>query len=503
MKFYIKVLLLSLLPLLFSFGFGLYSVGQIVDGDKASEGRSYALEARIVAERLHALGQQLSMTANVLSRSADVAFAMRYGAVDTLYAWSHTLLLSGVSRIIIADMNGTVLTRAHNEYVFGDSIATVPAFAAALAQGNDMDTGVLDGRECLYFSKVIRQYDEIPVGVIIVAADITPALLQTLVEGSRAMVEYRSQTLAVLQSAPLENFAYNSSISLDSSADIYGGGVFCIYLPPNEGLRQLERYRDSLYNGFILAFVAVPLVMFFIIRYHFQSFGRLIAILVSFSDGRIVSGDMRDRLARIEDEGNEDVRKIASAICAMSAAMDESLDTLREKNQMLAALAQTDGLTGIANRMHMDSVLTQEMERAARYSTPLSIAMMDLDHFKSVNDDFGHVAGDTVLTMFAKMLASNSRDVDAVGRWGGEEFLVILTETGGDGALAWAERVREQCAEMDFGIPRAVTCSIGVSLFVPGMTLEEFVAAADAAMYRAKGQGRNRVVAQGVAPESD
>jgi len=175
-------------------------------------------------------------------------------------------------------------------------------------------------------------------------------------------------------------------------------------------------------------------------------------------------------------------------------------DELREKNTMLARLSTTDPVTGLRTRRYATEVLNIEWIRACRYQTPLAVMMADLDHFKHVNDTYGHPAGDVVLRGVCDLLRETLRAPDVAGRYGGEEVLVILPQTEIEGAVQVAERWRQAVETASFRAPDGrsvgVTVSIGVASFDPSHTNgEELVAAADEALYRAKNQGRNRVEA--------
>ena len=154
-------------------------------------------------------------------------------------------------------------------------------------------------------------------------------------------------------------------------------------------------------------------------------------------------------------------------------------------------IAQTDRLTGIANRRGIEREIKQEMLRLRRYETPLSFAMFDIDHFKRINDTYGHSVGDEVLREVAQILAKSLRDTDIVARWGGEEFLLVLPETAGDGARLCADRIRLAVAGAALPIP--VTISAGVHQASPEESLTEILSLADKRLYLAKNSGRNRV----------
>jgi diguanylate cyclase (GGDEF)-like protein len=170
---------------------------------------------------------------------------------------------------------------------------------------------------------------------------------------------------------------------------------------------------------------------------------------------------------------------------------------LLASNRRLEELSRTDALTGLRNRRSFDEELKMRFEHARRYGRPLTLVMIDIDHFKEVNDAFGHPVGDAVLQKVAQVLQRTTRQSDVVARFGGEEFAVLLPETPMREALQFAEKIRAAVAAEDLGtgMPPRITISAGVA----GMSKselhspEELVAAADAALYRAKGNGRNRV----------
>lgn len=161
-------------------------------------------------------------------------------------------------------------------------------------------------------------------------------------------------------------------------------------------------------------------------------------------------------------------------------------------------LAQMDGLTGLANRRYLMQRLQQEVDRAERYTTSLSVLILDLDKFKSFNDTYGHLKGDELLRQFSTLLKGQVRSSDIAGRYGGEEFCVVLPNTSIKGAGAIAEHIRKAMEEMKLTMgegqpPAGRTVSIGVAEFSLGDSVEKLVSIADAALYRAKESGRNRV----------
>jgi diguanylate cyclase (GGDEF)-like protein len=164
-------------------------------------------------------------------------------------------------------------------------------------------------------------------------------------------------------------------------------------------------------------------------------------------------------------------------------------------------LAVTDGLTELFNHRYFQGFLDRELSRARRYTRPLSLIMIDLDHFKNINDSYGHQAGDMVLKKVASAVKAQARDVDLVARYGGEEFMVVLPETGKREAYALAERIRHSVREQKYQLsedtaPIEVTISLGVASYPEdGSEKSELVDRVDKALYRSKTEGRDRVTA--------
>ncbi len=172
--------------------------------------------------------------------------------------------------------------------------------------------------------------------------------------------------------------------------------------------------------------------------------------------------------------------------------LTENQKVLKHQNELLTETSNRDGLTGLYNYRYIRESLMSAQLRHQRYGEPVSILILDLDRFKQVNDAHGHIVGDAVLKEFSGLLTGALRIVDIVGRYGGEEFLVILPETGIEGARAAAEKIRESVGAHPFVSNVRMTVSIGVETYHEG-TMDEFIAQADANLYIAKHEGRNRV----------
>lgn len=208
------------------------------------------------------------------------------------------------------------------------------------------------------------------------------------------------------------------------------------------------------------------------------------------------SKDSEDMVEALNQGANDYITKPVDMSVA-SARLSTHL-SLKKAQEQLQEVAKCDDLTGVYNRGHWMEMLEQEFNRVVRYQLPFSLLILDLDHFKRMNDEFGHLFGDRILCSIAELLQEEIRSSDVLCRYGGEEFAVLLPETPMDQAVKLAERLRKNVEDRTFDGPNGeritLTCSIGAAEYLPrDETPEDVLNRADQALYFAKSQGRNRV----------
>ncbi|MFM7408010.1 MAG: diguanylate cyclase [Cuspidothrix sp.] len=185
--------------------------------------------------------------------------------------------------------------------------------------------------------------------------------------------------------------------------------------------------------------------------------------------------------------------------------LKKMLEEQKELVKNLEKLANTDSLTGVWNRRYLLNLAEQETQRCRRYHRPLSVLMIDIDHFKGINDNYGHAIGDEVLIKMTEIVSNYLRSVDVLGRFGGEEFVALLPETNRKSALITAERIRENIEKITIPVQEksvSITVSIGVGSYQKGdANIDILLQRADEALYKAKRQGRNRVIADHASEE--
>jgi len=218
-----------------------------------------------------------------------------------------------------------------------------------------------------------------------------------------------------------------------------------------------------------------------------ESASRLSIPLISFGQTLGVLTLHSSQINAFRESELQSLESVAD-ICANSIQNAHYVERVKQ-------LAYLDGLTGIFNRRFFELRIMEEIERARRYETGMAVIMADIDQFKRLNDEFGHLLGDEVLRQVSSIFHQQLRKIDVVCRYGGEEFALLLTQTTAEQAMAVAEKLRRMVETWQFpGVPRTITISAGVAAFpLHGKTRDDIVRAADSGLYAAKQSGRNRV----------
>jgi diguanylate cyclase (GGDEF)-like protein len=285
------------------------------------------------------------------------------------------------------------------------------------------------------------------------------------------------------------------------------GGYLVATLPTADGYQPLLVARQRIVRPAIVVFV----LMLTVVVWSTRGILRPVSLLLEAAR-RVASGDLdvylpvrgRDEIAALTSAFNEMARRLREGRQSLEEARDELARTnegLKVANSTLETLAITDGLTGLYNHRHFQVMIEKEIRRCDREGRMLSLLMLDLDHFKQYNDQWGHTQGDAALQTVAGQIMRTVRLTDIAFRYGGEELAILLPSCSKDQAIEVAEKIRVSVASVARRPSRAtrpVTISIGVATFPEdGRVARALVDVADAALYTAKAQGRNRVIAAG------
>ncbi len=331
-----------------------------------------------------------------------------------------------------------------------------------------------------------------------------------------------------------------SSSDSESLDDTYGPMVSCTapvknaagevttLLVVDVSARELQRIRISIISALLLSFLPVALVMVALINLMMQFFivKPFQALIEGVSRVKFSAGDLlidihsHDEFESFADSFNamifsirENRLQLEETVQERTHELKDALAQLNEKSVKLEELAHTDGMTGLVNKHQLLASLDLECARILRYGdkprVTSSIVFIDLDNFKYINDTFGHGAGDIVLKRFAALISESARDSDITGRYGGDEFVILLPDTLPSGGLVFVNRIRTKLEEIGYVIPeleKVLDCTVsipadkrigfscGISAFMPYQTTAEVMKRADELLYEAKHQGKGRSV---------
>jgi len=205
-------------------------------------------------------------------------------------------------------------------------------------------------------------------------------------------------------------------------------------------------------------------------------------------------GDLSRAFHRTFKKINSYTTRLEEMVSQRTQEITSKNALLSEKNTQLETLVSIDSLTGLYNRRAFQTLVDKELSRAKRHVLPVTLAIIDIDHFKSINDTYGHTVGDDVLRQIAEELTANMRNEDVICRWGGEEFVILMIKTTTDLCFEHLDRVRDKISKLDFGPVKKVTFSTGLATLTENEEFKDWLHRADEALYKAKDTGRNRIV---------
>lgn len=343
--------------------------------------------------------------------------------------------------------------------------------------------------------------------VTLVTTDASSGQLRVQIGMMRAVSEEKRAELVVTAES-LDDFAMLQGVGLTARRDLIAAARV-LRLAPGQALIEQGTRRSCMFmvisgelGVFLESVTGDPIAVIG----HGETVGELSVLDGSEASAHVVARTECDLLEVKEDDFWQLTNashafavnlliKLASRLRANNATVSQNV----QKRRQYERAAMFDGLTGIHNRRWLDEALHRMQRRHEATSGKLALSLIDIDHFKSFNDKYGHAAGDHVLTEVASTLASNLRPTDLVARFGGEEFVIIFPDTDAEHAMLAADRVRLAVANKPLAMPDGtelprVTISMGVAQLVHGQAVADFLKAADMAMYRAKQSGRNRVM---------
>ena len=354
----------------------------------------------------------------------------------------------------------------------------------------------------LFFKGVDRIYSGEPKGVTVVTEALGDSILEQIKNSVNKEIVIWAEDGVMLSTIPIDKNAFENRLSTAER-----GEVLFETVEINNREMGFSFYPIEDFDGKIIAYVGtgfdmntindifinnlirfIPLIVIFslvlflilyaVLRQLFKPLNEIISITEEISKGNYKITYPPNKIIEFT--------KILESIGEMSDAIE-----IREKELVL--LSSIDKLTQIYNRQKTEEILSLEIQKSNQTHHPLSIIMLDIDRFKEINDTYGHKVGDMVLEEFATISKENIRSTDFIGRWGGEEFLIVCPETNSEGAKTLANKLRRALEAHSFSIIVSMTASFGVAEYNPEEAVNSVMKRADDALYQAKKMGRNRV----------
>ena len=486
MSLYSKIILSAVFPLVLMLLVLVAITNSVIRSETASLERADALRQELVLSKLDGVSQSLAVTGAVLAGARDSARAVQQAETDFLYEWSRLFHSDSVSKIIFTDLDQVVLSRSDDEYSFGDNLGSLPQVQQFKESGAGQWLGELDDGLYLMDIQPVNLYGQIPVGMVLTAVLLDQAFWDRVALGSGIRLVLHTEFEDPSPMIPATSIRRQQTLSYLNNVNKESTLILTAFFTSDSSIRALLSMRAQLILLIVATVVILPLIFFLLMRMHLQPYTRLVAGLLELDKEKKDFSGLRRRFAADFNDPHHELTAIATAVSHMT-------ETLEENFRLLETLSLTDKLTGLYNRRHIEEVLENEVNMVLRYNTLLGVIMLDIDHFKQINDTHGHLTGDRVLVELAGIIRSQLRSTDIVGRWGGEEFLVIFHGTSLAVMTEVAEKLRVAIAEAAFPKVGTATASFGLTVYLPGDTAESLVDRADKALYKAKSGGRNRV----------
>ena len=436
------------------------------------------------SRRIAARMERIDKVAIGLSKPTEIVGAVEATDNDVLFDWGNSFI-GEIDSVFFTDATGLVLARAPDEFRFGDELGEVPFVRQALRDGLYQGISTVDGFDSLVSCRAIRKYDDALVGSVCAATFLTARMLAAVVPS-----ETMRLTLVRPAERPAEETVTPQRRPLGMTID---GFDFALAFSDGHHHADLLSLKRSLLINGALAVVVTLAVLLFFVRRHFTPYATLVRAIVDYAGNRLDIGALRRRLTALRRGPTQEITQISEALTDMIDVHVRNLRRAEEFNSYLRDLANKDPLTGLRNRRALDEALAIESQRSRRYGTPLCALIVDIDHFKPINDTHGHPAGDEVLRHLSTIFRENSRSTDIVGRWGGEEFLILCPGISLSEGRTFAEKLRQTVERASFANDLSLTVSIGLAEFAANEPARTMIERADRALYRAKASGRNRV----------
>ena len=431
----------------------------------------------------------LKMEANLLSCPYNIGRLLQSRDDTSLMKWEKRMLKQG-REVVFVYANGDVVS-INSNFIDSAELHSTGILTKILQYENH--TGIVKIGSGIYVAsgEPIKAAGGDDLGAVIVFLPVTPQFLAAISDDRQIVRVQLGDTRVdsrphVADSSPFERVA----IQIEGFGAEEG---FYLSFLPNELLRSLKELQQSFLFGVPILAILSSLVLVCVLHVLLKPYGRILGYMSKYYTYDITLNEMRDGIFATTTNENPDLLKFKAVMLRMIDTIMAHIESIGSHTLRLEELTRQDALTGLLNRSGIDYELGAALEMCQKDGSPLSILIIDIDRFKSINDTLGHLAGDKVLCRVANALSDPTKNCATVGRWGGEEFLIVCRGMEGKLALELAESLRNAVHSIEIAAGKHVTISIGVAQVTSNETLANLLARADAALCRAKSSGRDFV----------
>lgn len=485
MNLYTKIFATFILPIALGLAFTLYSLNSVLNNQKNLIKKSDKIEIQHIEQRFDAVLKNIQRDLNIISQSNDIVKSLELHDNNTLSNWGKSFLGNFYSTIIFVNDDNFIVSRATDQYRFGDKldreiikkINSAPQYRGII---------VIDEKEILLYSKKITDFTNKHVGSVLLGITINEQFLQSITNKENFSLVYQSFRGLNIQSKSIENIVEQMPFTTNIQ-NIDKKKLFSLQIAQNIEIEALQNFKRNILIFSIIICIIIIFLLYFILSNFLRPYKRIYNLLLDFTNNKIDFNYIKNASRSIFQQAkSKEIYYMARAINKVSKKVIKHEENLKE-------MSYTDQLTKVLNRRKLDEILLKESYQSNRYNQDLSLILIDIDYFKTINDNYGHQVGDKILKQFSTLVNTHLRTSDFFGRWGGEEFLIICPNTNLEGALALAQKIQNLTRNYGYTHDISLTASYGIAQILGEETFSGLMSRTDEALYKAKNTGRDKI----------
>lgn len=442
------------------------------------------IEIERLNNRFNSLLENMQKDIDIISKASNISEGIEIYDNSVLSNWGKAFL-GRYSTIIFLDDKNNVISRASDQYRFGDKIndSLLQKIENVVSYKG---IATIDNKDLLVFSNKIKNASNSVVGTVILGITIDERFLKNIQSLKSIALLYKTSKNRYLSSTKIHKI-HKEKIFKTHIDTIDKEERFLLQTSTNEEIQNLKNFKMNIIIFAVIICLIIIFLLYIILTNFLRPYKKIYNLLFDFANNKVDFKYIRHASRRISRETQ------SKEIFYMAKAINKVSKKTLKNEEALKKISHTDQLTKILNRRRLDEILLREAYEANRYETKLSIIIIDIDHFKNINDTHGHPIGDKILKQFSSTIDQYLRTSDYFGRWGGEEFLVISTNTDLKGATMMAEKLRDIIRRESYALDIKLTASFGVGEIQRNENVHNLISRTDEALYKAKNRGRDRI----------